>query len=84
MNFSSEHCTSIRRRTFLSLCQNLTVRSPIQVIQLEALNVFDTRITPAAFPAIASLPRLAHCYAVQTAIPTGTAVPQALAGKIVF
>ncbi len=52
--------------------------------QLESLNVFDTPVTPAALPAIARLPKLAHFYAGQTAIPNGVAVPQALTGKIVF
>ena len=52
--------------------------------QLESLNVFDTSVTPAALPTIAKLPKLAHCYAGQTAIPTGISVPQALTGKIVF
>ena len=52
--------------------------------QLESLNVFDTPVTPAALPTIAKLPKLAHFYAGQTAIPTGIAVPQALTGKIVF
>jgi uncharacterized membrane protein len=52
--------------------------------QLESLNVFDTPVTPAALPAIARLPKLAHFYAGQTAIPNGVAVPQALIGKIVF
>jgi hypothetical protein len=33
MNSSSEHCTSTRRRSFLSLNQNLTVRSSIQVMR---------------------------------------------------
>jgi uncharacterized membrane protein len=61
-----------------------TVQGLGSLDQLEALNVFDTRVTPAALPAIARLPRLAHCYAGQTAIPTGIAVPQTLAGKLVF
>ena len=52
--------------------------------QLEAFNVFDTRITPAALPTIARLPKLAHCYAGQTAIPTGISVPKNLTGKLVF
>jgi hypothetical protein len=52
--------------------------------QLESLNVFDTPVTPAALPTIAKLPKLAHCYAGQTAIPAGISVPQALTGKIVF
>ena len=38
--------------------------------QLESLNVFGTSVTPAALPAIARLPKLAHFYAGQTAIPT--------------
>jgi uncharacterized membrane protein len=52
--------------------------------QLESLNVFDTQVTPAALPAIVRLPKLAHFYAGQTAIPNGVGVPQALTGKIVF
>jgi hypothetical protein len=52
--------------------------------QLESLNVFDTPVTPAALPTIAKLPKLAHCYAGQTAIPTGITVPRALTSKIVF
>jgi uncharacterized membrane protein len=52
--------------------------------QLESLNVFDTGITPAALPTVARLPKLAHFYAGQTAIPTGIAVPQALLGKLVL
>jgi hypothetical protein len=52
--------------------------------QLESLNIFDTPVTPAVLPAIASLPKLAHLYAGQTAIPNGVVVPQALTGKIVF
>jgi uncharacterized membrane protein/mono/diheme cytochrome c family protein len=52
--------------------------------QLEALNVFDTRLTPAALPTIARLPKLAHCYAGQTAIPTGMALPKDLKGKVIF
>jgi uncharacterized membrane protein len=61
-----------------------TVQGLGSLDQLEALNVFDTRVTPAALPAIARLPRLAHCYVGQTAIPPGIAVPQPLAGKLVF
>ena len=52
--------------------------------QLESLNVFGTPVTPAALPAMARLPKLAHCYAGQTAIPTGTSVPEGLIGKLVF
>jgi len=52
--------------------------------QLESLNVFDTPVTPAALPTIAKLPKLAHCYAAQTAIPSQIAVPQPLIGKLVF
>ncbi len=52
--------------------------------QLESLNIFDTPVTPAALSTIARLPKLAHCYAAQTAIPTRTAVPQGLIGKLVF
>jgi uncharacterized membrane protein len=61
-----------------------TVQGLGSLDQLEALNVFDTRVTPAALPTIEKLPKLAHCYAGQTAIPTGIAVPQTLAGKLVF
>ena len=52
--------------------------------QLESLSVFGTPVTAAALPAIARLPKLAHCYAGQTAIPTGISVPQGLIGKLVF
>lgn len=52
--------------------------------QLEALNLFGTRVTPAALPAIEKLPKLAHAYVGQTAIPAGVAVPAALKGKLVF
>jgi len=52
--------------------------------QLESLNVFDTSVTPAALPTIAKLPKLEHCYAAQTAIPSQIAVPQPLIGKLVF
>jgi uncharacterized membrane protein len=61
-----------------------TVQALGSLDQLEALNVFDTRVTPAALPAIEKLPRLAHCYAGQTAIPAGIALPETLAGKLVF
>jgi uncharacterized membrane protein len=61
-----------------------TVQSLDPLDQLESLNVFDTAVTPAALPAVARLPKLAHCYAGQTAIPTGISVPQALIGKLVF
>jgi hypothetical protein len=61
-----------------------TVQALGSLDQLEALNVFDTRVTPAALPAIARLPKLAHCYAGQTAIPAGIALPETLAGKLVF
>jgi uncharacterized membrane protein len=63
---------------------DITVQGLGSLDQLEALNVFDTRVTPAALPTIARLPKLAHCYAGQTAIPPGIGLPQALAGKIVF
>jgi mono/diheme cytochrome c family protein len=52
--------------------------------QLDSLNLFGTRVTAASLPAAAKLPRLAHLYAGQTAIPAETPVPQALAGKVVF
>jgi uncharacterized membrane protein len=61
-----------------------TVQSLGALDQLESLNVFDTPVTPAALPAVARLPRLTHCYAGQTAIPTGISVTQALIGKLVF
>jgi len=52
--------------------------------QLESLSVFGTPVTAAALPAIARLPKLAHCYAGQTAIPPGISVPEGLIGKLVF
>jgi uncharacterized membrane protein len=52
--------------------------------QLESLSVFDTPVTAAALPTIARLPKLAHFYAGQTAIPTGISLPQALTGKVIF
>jgi uncharacterized membrane protein len=52
--------------------------------QLESINVFDTPVTPAALPTIARLPRLAHCYVGQTAIPAGISVPKNLIGKLIF
>jgi len=52
--------------------------------QLGSLSVFGTSVTPAVLPTIARLPNLAHFYAGQTAIPEGIAVPEALAGKLVF
>jgi uncharacterized membrane protein len=52
--------------------------------QLESMNVFDTQVTPAALPTIARLPKLAHCYVGQTAIPAGISVPKNLIGKLVF
>ncbi len=61
-----------------------TIQSLAALNQLESLNVFDTPVTPAVLPAIARLPKLAHCYVGQTAIPTRIAVPQTLAGKLVF
>jgi hypothetical protein len=48
------------------------------------LNVFGTRVSPGALPIIAKLPKLAHLYVGQTAIPTGVSVPKELAGKLVF
>jgi hypothetical protein len=61
-----------------------TVQSLGALDQLESLNVFDTPVTPAALPAVARLPKLAHCYAGKTAIPAGISVPQSLIGKLVF
>lgn len=61
-----------------------TVQGLGRLDQLESLSVFGTPITPAALPAIAVLPRLKHVYAGQTAIPTGTSVPESLVGKLVF
>jgi uncharacterized membrane protein len=61
-----------------------TVQSLGDLDQLESLNLFDTPVTPAALPAVARLPKLAHCYAGQTAIPNGISAPQALIGKLVF
>jgi uncharacterized membrane protein len=52
--------------------------------RLESLNVFDTPVTPAALPTLAKLPKLAHCYAAQTAIPAGITAPPGLVGKLVF
>ena len=51
--------------------------------QLESLNVFGTHATSAILPTIAKLPKLAHFYAGQTAIPPRT-VPQLLLGKLCF
>jgi uncharacterized membrane protein len=61
-----------------------TVEALDTMDQLESLNVFGTRVTAAALPAVVKLPRLAHFYAGQTAIPNSVAIPQALAGKVVF
>lgn len=61
-----------------------TVQGLGRLDQLESLSVFGTPITPAALPAIAVLPKLKHVYAGQTAIPTGTSVPESLVGKLVF
>jgi uncharacterized membrane protein len=61
-----------------------TLQSLGTLDQLESLNVFDTPVTSASLPTIAKLPKLAHFYAGQTTIPTGIAIPQALAGKLVF
>lgn len=52
--------------------------------QLESLNLFGTQVTSAALPAISRLPKLAHLYAGQTSISQGSAVPEKLAGKLVF
>jgi hypothetical protein len=52
--------------------------------QLESMSLFDTPVTPAALPTIARLPKLAHCYVGQTAIPAGISVPNALTGKLIF
>jgi uncharacterized membrane protein len=52
--------------------------------QLESLNVFDTHVTTAAVPTMAKLPKLAHLYAGQTAIPPGNPIPNGLTGKLVF
>ena len=52
--------------------------------QLESLNLFGTPVTSASLPAISKLPRLAHLYVGQTSIPQGSALPDALAGKVVF
>jgi uncharacterized membrane protein len=61
-----------------------TVQGLGSLDQLESLNVFGTPVTTAALPAIAKLPKLAHCYAGETAIPIGISVPEALTGKLVF
>ena len=50
---------------------------------LESLSVFGTRVTPAALQTVAKLPKLAHFYVGQTAIPAN-AVPKGLAGKVIF
>ncbi len=52
--------------------------------QLESLNVFGTHASPAILPVIAKLPKLAHFYAGQTAIPPQGPIPQNLLGKLVF
>lgn len=52
--------------------------------RLESLNVFGTHVTPAVLATVAGLPKLAHFYAGQTAIPSDGSVPKALSGKIVF
>jgi uncharacterized membrane protein len=61
-----------------------TLQSLGTLDQLESLNVFDTPVTSASLPTIAKLPKLAHFYAGQTTIPARIAIPQALAGKLVF
>ncbi len=52
--------------------------------QLESLNVYGTPVTSAVLPTIAKLPKLSHLYAGQTGILPGSAVPETLAGKLVF
>ena len=52
--------------------------------QLESLNVFGTPVTPAALSTVARLPKLAHFYVGQTAIPIGISVQAALMDKLVF
>ena len=52
--------------------------------QLGLGNIFGTRVTSAAFPTVAKLPKLAHFYVGQTEIPTDMSVPTGLTGKVVF
>ena len=85
---SATAMSAMKRLRILRLMHTRITDTTVQTLgtldQLESLNVFDTPVTPAALLTIARLPRLAHCYAGQTAIPAGTSVPQALAGKLVF
>jgi hypothetical protein len=85
---SAPAMSAMKRLRVLRLMHTRITDTTVQTLgtldQLESLNVFDTPVTPAALLTIARLPRLAHCYAGQTAIPAGTSVPQALAGKLVF
>ena len=85
---SASTIAAMKRLRVLRLMHTRITDSTVQCLgnldQLQSLNVFDTTITPAALPTIARLPKLAHCYAAQTAIPTRIAVPQALIGKLVF
>lgn len=52
--------------------------------QLESLNVFGTRVTSAALPTVARLPKLAQFYVGQTAVPAGASIPPTLTGKVIF
>jgi len=61
-----------------------TVQALGPLDHLESLSVFGTQVTPAVLPTVARLPKLAHFYAGQTAIPNGMTIPKALTGKIVF
>ncbi len=61
-----------------------TLKALAGLDQLQSLNVYGTRVTPAALVFMEKLPKLEHFYAGQTAISSGTTVPQALIGKLVL
>jgi uncharacterized membrane protein len=63
---------------------DITVKGLSGLDQLESLSVFGTPVTSAVLSTVARLPKLTHFYAGQTAIPSGTSIPEALMGKIAF
>ena len=52
--------------------------------QLESLSVFDTKVTAAALPRLASLPHLMHAYIGQTGISPASQIPDSLRDKVQF
>src|SRR5256886_3138794 len=73
-----------KKRLVHTKITDATVHSLSRLDQLESLNIFGTRTTPAVLHIVAVLPKLRHLYSGETTIRAAAPLPAALKDKVLF